>query len=126
MDERKGQGASDSILSELVTQGRRVARAGMKRAEGELKEEAREVAKGTLLLGASAWLGMTGLSALVVAAAMAMPRNPVRGVLWAGLGLLGGSVVLGVVGLGMMPREPLSQTKEALKEGATVLKEHLS
>jgi hypothetical protein len=126
MDERKGQGAGDSILSELMTQGRRVARAGMRRAEGELKEDAREAAKGSLLLGASAWMGMTGLSALVLAAAMAMPRNPVRGVLLAGLGLLGGSVALGVVGLRTMPREPLSQTKAALKEGATVLKEHLS
>jgi hypothetical protein len=126
MDEGKGQGASGSILSELLTQGKRVARAGMQRAEGELKEEAREAAKGTLLLGASAWMGMTGLSALVLAAAMAMPRNPVRGVLLAGLGLLGGSVALGAVGLGMMPREPLSRTKAALKEGATVLREHLS
>ncbi|AKI98768.1 Hypothetical protein AA314_00395 [Archangium gephyra] len=54
----------------------------------------------------------------MLAAAMAMPRNPVRGVLWAGL-------ALGMVGLGMMPREPLSQTKEALKEGASVLREHL-
>ncbi|HZH13572.1 MAG TPA: phage holin family protein [Archangium sp.] len=126
MDERKGQGASGSILSELMTQGRRVARAGVRRAEGELKEDAREVAKGSLLLGASAWMGMTGLSALVLAAAMSMPRNPVRGVLLAGLGLLGGSVALGVVGLRTMPQEPLSQTKAALKEGATVLKGHLS
>lgn len=126
MDERKGQGASGSILSELMTQGKRVARAGMKRAEGELKEDAREAAKGSLLLGASVWMGMTGLSALVLAAAMAMPRNPVRGVLLAGLGLLGGSVALGVVGLEMMPQEPLSQTKAALKEGAAVLREHLS
>ncbi|HYO65501.1 MAG TPA: hypothetical protein VEU33_05415 [Archangium sp.] len=31
-----------------------------------------------------------------------------------------------MVGLEMMPREPLSQTKEALKEGASVLRAHLS
>jgi hypothetical protein len=126
MDERKEQGTSGSILSELMTQGRRVARAGMRRAEGELKEDAREAIKGSLLLGASAWMGMTGLSALVLAAAMAMPRNPVRGVLLAGLGLLGGSVALGVVGLRTVPEKPLSRTREALKEGAAVLKENLS
>jgi hypothetical protein len=126
MEERKGQQASGSILSELLTQGRRVARAGAKRAEVELKEDARDVAKGSALLGASAWMGMTGLSALVIAVAMAMPRNPVRGVVCAGLGLLGGSVALGLLGLRTMPAQPLSQTKQALKEGASVLKEQLT
>ncbi|WP_395812387.1 phage holin family protein [Archangium minus] len=126
MDERNERGASSSILSELMVQGRRVARAGLTRARGEMKQDARDVGKGSLLLGASAWMGMTGLSALVLAAAMAMPRNPVRGVLLAGLGLLGGSVALGLVGLRALPEEPLSQTKQALKEGAAVLKENLS
>jgi putative superfamily III holin-X len=126
MEERNEQGASPSILSELLTQGRRVARAGMMRAQTEMKEDAREVGKGSLLLGASAWLGMTGLSALVLAAAMALPRNPVRGVVLAGLGLLGGSVALGLAGLRTLPDEPLSQTKRALKESAAVLKENLT
>jgi hypothetical protein len=126
MDERTEQGTSGSILGELLTQGRRVAKAGMRRAETELKEDAREVGKGSLLLGASAWMGLTGLSALVLAAAMAMPRNPVRGVLLAGLGLLGGSVTLGVLGLRTLPGKPLSQTTQALKEGAAVLKENLT
>ncbi|MFL5354228.1 phage holin family protein [Archangium sp.] len=126
MDERNEQGASPSILAELMTQGRRVARAGMQRAQTEMKEDAREVGKGSLLLGASAWMGMTGLSALVLAAAMALPRNPVRGVVLAGLGLLGGSVALGLVGLRTLPGEPLAQTKQALKESAAVLKENLS
>ncbi|QRN97545.1 phage holin family protein [Archangium violaceum] len=103
-----------------------MARAGARRAEEELRENAREAAKGSALLGASAWMGMTGLSALVIAVAMAVPRNPVRGVVCAGLGLLGGSVGLGLWGLKTLPERPLSETKQALKEGAGVLKEHLT
>ncbi|WP_257457857.1 phage holin family protein [Archangium lipolyticum] len=126
MEERKEQQASGSILAELLTQGRRVARAGARRAEEELRENARDAAKGSALLGASAWMGMTGLSALVIAVAMAMPRNPVKGVVCAGLGLLGGSVALGLLGLRTLPEQPLTQTKQALKEGAGVLKENLT
>jgi uncharacterized membrane protein YqjE len=126
MDERKEQVTGGSIIGELLGQGKRLLKAELELARKDLEEDAKEAGRSTLLLGASAWMAMTGLSALVVSAAMAVPRRPVRGTLLTGVGLLGGSLVVGLLGLKAVPKQPLSRTREVLKAGAEVLKENLT
>jgi hypothetical protein len=114
-----------SLLTTILEQGKRIAQAEVERARQDVKEDARGVARSTLLLAASVWLGLTGMSALVISAAMALPERPVRGTLLTGLGLLGGSLAVGMAGLRALPREPLSRSRQGLKEVAAVVGEEM-
>jgi hypothetical protein len=112
-----------SLLATIIEQGKRIARAEVQFAREDLKEDVRGAARSTLLLGTSAWLGLTGMSALVIAAALARPARPVRGALYTGLTLLGGSLAVGLAGLRALPREPLSRSRQGLQEVVAAVSE---
>jgi hypothetical protein len=125
MDEQK-QKQGTSLLKTTLKQGKRLLKTEMDLARQDLKEDAKHTAKGSLLLGASAWMGLTSLSALVIAMALAVPKRPERGVLFTGLALLGGSLATGLAGLRTLPSKPLGRSREGLQTIASTLGEKLS
>lgn len=125
MDEQK-QKQSPSLLAAVVTQGKRLLKTELELARKDLEQDTKSTAKSSLLLGASAWMGMTGVSALVIAAALALPKRPVRGALVTGLAMLGGSLAVGLAGLHTLPRKPMGRSREGLETIASTVGETLS
>lgn len=125
MDEQK-QKQSPSLLAAVMTQGKRLLKTEAELARKDLKEDAKNTAKSTLLFGASAWMGMTGVSALVIAAALALPKRPVRGALITGLAMMGGSLAVGLAGLKVLPKKPMGRSREGLETIASTVGEKLS
>ncbi|NMO20120.1 phage holin family protein [Pyxidicoccus fallax] len=115
MDEQK-QKQGPSLMSAVMTQGKRLLKTEMELARKDIQEDTRNTARSTMLLGASAWMGMTGISALVIAAALALPRRPVRGALYTGLALVGGSLGVALAGLKTLPKKPMGRSREGLQE----------
>ncbi|RKH72056.1 phage holin family protein [Corallococcus aberystwythensis] len=131
MDEQKQQQAGQpqqrpSLMSTVLTQGKRILKTEAKLAQKDLKEDAKNTAKSSLLLGASAWMGMTGVSALIIAAALALPKRPVKGALVIGTALVGGSLGIGLTGLRTLPRKPLGRSREGLQTIASTIGEQLT
>lgn len=131
MDEQKQQQAGQtqqrpSLMSTILTQGKRILKKEAELARLDLKEDAKNTAKSSLLLGASAWMGMTGVSALVIAAALALPKRPVKGALLIGTVLVGGSLGIGITGLRTLPRKPLGRSREGLQTIASTVGEQLT
>ncbi len=114
------------LAQTLGQQGKRVLKAEASRVRQEAQEGAREAMRGGLLLGASAWMALTGLSALTLAAALAVPARPARGALWVGLGLVGGSVAVGLAGLRVLPRRAVGRTLDGLRSDAAAAKQTLA
>jgi uncharacterized membrane protein YqjE len=125
MDEQK-QKHSPSLLAAVMTQGKRLLKTEVELARKDLKEDTKNTAKSSLLLGASAWMGMTGVSALVIAAALALPKQPVRGALVTGLAMMGGSLAVGLAGLRTLPKKPMGRSREGLETIASTVGEKLS
>jgi hypothetical protein len=125
MDEQK-QKQRPSLMAAVMTQGKRLLHTELELARKDLKEDAKNTAKSSLLLGASAWMGMTGVSALVIAAALALPKRPVRGALITGLTLLGGSLAVGLSGLKTLPKKPMGRSREGLQTIASTVGDTLS
>lgn len=125
MDEQK-QKQSHSLLSAVITQGKRLLKTELDLAKKDIQEDARNTAKSTALLGASAWMGMTGISALVIAGALALPRRPVRGALYTGLALMGGSLGVALAGLKTLPKKPMGRSREGLQTIASTVGDTIS
>jgi hypothetical protein len=125
MDEQN-QRQSPSLLAAVLTQGKRLLKTEVDLARKDIREDARNAAKSTLMFGASAWMGMTGLSALVISAALALPKRPVRGALYTGLALMGGSLAVGLAGLSTLPKKPMGRSREGLQTIASTVGEKLS
>ncbi|MFP2900092.1 phage holin family protein [Corallococcus sp. 4LFB] len=130
MDEQKQQAGQaqqrPSLMSTILTQGKRILKTEAALAREDLQEDAKNTAKSSLLLGASAWMGMTGVSALIIAAALALPKRPVKGALWVGAGLVAGSLGTGLTGLRTLPRKPLGRSREGLQTIASTVGEQLT
>ncbi|MGE6763518.1 phage holin family protein [Corallococcus interemptor] len=130
MDEQKQQAGQPqqrpSLMSTILTQGKRILTKEAELARKDLKEDAKNTAKSSLLLGASAWMGMTGVSALVIAAALALPKRPVKGALWMGGVLVGGSLGMGLAGLRTLPHKPMGRSREGLQTIASTVEERLT
>ena len=130
MDEQKQQTGQTqqrpSLMATILTQGKRILKKEAELARTDLKEDAKNTAKSSLLLGASAWMGMTGVSALVIAAALALPKRPVKGALLIGSALVGGSIGIGLTGLRTLPRKPLGRSREGLQTIASTVGEKLT
>ncbi|MFP2904374.1 phage holin family protein [Pyxidicoccus sp. 3LFB2] len=125
MDEQK-QKQRPSLMAAVMTQGKRLLKTEVELARKDIKEDAKNTAKSSLLLGASAWMGMTGVSALVIAAALALPKRPVRGALYTGLAMMGGSLAVGLAGLRTLPTKPMGRSREGLQTIASTVGEKLS
>lgn len=132
MDEQKQRQAGQtqeqrpSLMSTILTQGKRILKKEAELARKDLKEDAKNTARSSLLLGASAWMGMTGVSALIIAAALALPKRPVKGALLIGTVLVGGSIGIGLTGLRTLPRKPLGRSREGLQTIASTVGEQLA
>ncbi|ATB29176.1 phage holin family protein [Melittangium boletus] len=113
------------LVRHAIEEARLLARAEVLHAKKELKEEITAAKSAGILLGAGAVLALVGLSALLVAAGLALPLAQWLGVLLVGAFLLLVSGGLAWAGNKRLPKQPLPHTQERLKADLVRTKETL-
>jgi hypothetical protein len=118
--------STKELVAQAIDQGKRLAQAEFEAARQELREDALEAIKGLGLLGAGAGLGLAGAIALSVSLALALRTRPVYVTLLAGLGLLGGAAAVALQGVRLLPKEPMAQSIEQVKQDLEMVREQLT
>ncbi|MBM7113068.1 phage holin family protein [Archangium primigenium] len=113
------------LVRHAIEETRLLARAEILHAKKELKEEVAAAKTAGIFLGASGVLGLVGLSALLVAAGLALPVAQWLGVLLVGIFLVLVAGGLALMGSKRLPTKPLAHTQERLKTDLVRTKETL-
>ena len=108
-----------------MTEMKLLIRAEMLHARTELKAELKEARNAGILIGAALFLAPAGLAIALmpIVFALAEPRWLVSLIL--GLVVLGAAVILGMVAVKRLPKQPLSRTRDRLKLDWILTKEEL-
>jgi len=123
--DRQDKQTSGGILQATLEVGKKLARVELEKTRDTLRGEAHDTLSGSIQLAGAGLLALGGLAALTLAAAKVMLEHPSRATLL-GLGLLGGAVGLTAVGLKTLPRRPLAQVGEQVRQDMERVKGELS
>jgi hypothetical protein len=113
------------LIRHAIDEARLLARAEVLHAKRELQEELKAARVAGIFLGAGVVLGLVGLTALFIAAALALPVAQWLGVLLVGVFLVLLAGGLAFAGVKRLPRKPLPHTQERLKTDLTRTRETL-
>jgi hypothetical protein len=108
-----------------MTEMKLLIRAEMLHARTELKAELKEARNAGILIGAALFLAPAGLAIALmpIVFALAEPRWLVSLIL--GLVVLGAAVLLGLLAVKRLPKQPLSRTRDRLKLDWILTREEL-
>lgn len=120
------RGSTGELLAQTFDQSKRLVQEEFEAARQELRDDAREALKGLGLLGASAGLGLAGALSLTVSLALALRTRPTYVTLLVGLGMLGGATALALQGVRILPKRPMAQTMEQVKQDVEMVREQLT
>ena len=113
------------LIRHAIEEARLLARAEVLHAKKELQEEVKAARVAGIFLGAGAVLGLVGLTALFIAAGLALPVAQWLGVLLVGVFLVLLAGGLAFAGVKRLPKKPLPLTQERLKTDLTRTRETL-
>ena len=113
------------LVRHAIEEAKLLARAEVLHAKKELQEEIKAARTAGILLGAGVVLALVGLSALFIAAGLALPLAAWLGVLLVGVVVLAVAGVMALMGVKRLPKRPLVHTQERLKTDITRTRETL-
>ena len=113
------------LVRHAIEEAKLLARAEVLHAKKELQEEIKAARTAGILLGAGVVLALVGLSALFIAAGLALPLAAWLGVLLVGVVVLAVAGVMALMGVKRLPKRPLVHTQERLKTDLTRTREVL-
>lgn len=116
---------TSALLRHALEESRLLVKAEILHAKYELREELKAAQSAGILLGAGLVLALCGLSALVLALALALPLAPWLGALIVGvlIVLVAGGLV--AAGYAKVPKRPFGHTRERLKADVLRTKEEV-
>lgn len=116
---------TSDLLKQTLAEARELVQLEVRIAKEELKEEVVRVKKAAITGGVALVLLFAGLSGFVVALILAFGGTVVAALLVAGALLVLGAGA-GVLAYSMVPKSPLSHTRQNLKDDVNQLKEHVA
>jgi VIT1/CCC1 family predicted Fe2+/Mn2+ transporter len=124
VDPRPDSSTTD-LVREALVEAKELLQVEVALARDEMTQEINRVKRSAIALGAAVGAGVLGVAMVLVAIALAISPGPMPALL-IGLSLLVLAVILGVLGYGNVPKQPLVRTRSRLSTDARLLKEHVA
>lgn|GEM_PF-6793333 len=105
-----------ALVKQAISEVKLLAKAEVLHAKQELKEELQNAKVAGVLLGVCLGIGMCGLSLLFLALALALPLPQSVAALIVGGLLLLTAAACGAIGYSRLPKRPLQNTQQRIKE----------
>jgi hypothetical protein len=114
------------LLRHVVEEARLLTKAEVLHAKHELKDEVQRVKRAAILFGVAMGLGLSGLSVLFVALALALPWPPPVSALVVGsvLVLIAGGAA--AIAYGRLPKRPMEQTQARIRNDVRLTREQIA
>ncbi len=114
------------LVRHALEETKLLAKAEILHARQELREELAAAKISGILLGMASVLGLSGLTLLFAAGAMALPLPASASLLLVGVVLGVTAGICGVLGAKRLPKKPLPRTQERLRRDLQVTREQLT
>jgi hypothetical protein len=118
------QASTVELVREALDDARRLIQLEVELAKDDLKRQAMAARSGAIALGVSAILLVLGLALLLVALALFIFPGPVPALVL-GLLLLAGAGLGASIGLKLLPKKPLRDTRRRLETDIDTLKDQI-
>jgi Putative Actinobacterial Holin-X, holin superfamily III len=113
-----------TLIKEAVDDAKRLIQLEVALARNEVKREIKLARGAAVAFGVSAVVAVVGAAMFFVAIALAFSSGPVPAlIIGAILLFLAGCAAL--VGMGLLPKQPLGETRQRLESDVRIAKEHL-
>jgi hypothetical protein len=117
--------STPELLRSALEEVKLLAKAEVLHAKQELRDEVVRAKKAGILAGVALGVGISGLSVLLVALALALPWPDALGALIVGIVLVVIAAVCGLLASRSMPTRPLQRTQDRLKADLSLAREQL-
>jgi Putative Actinobacterial Holin-X, holin superfamily III len=113
-----------TLVREAIDDARRLVRLEVALAKNELRRELRSARGAGVAFGMSAVVAVMGVTLLFVAIALAFAPGPIPALIVGGI-LLFVAGCMALVGLGLLPKQPLVETRHRIESNVRSVKEHV-
>jgi hypothetical protein len=118
--------STTELVRQAISEMKLLARAEILYAREELRQDLRRAKVAGILLGVAITLAICGLALIFVALALALPLPAPGAVLLVSALLIGTAVACAALGYRRMPRKPLKNTQQRLKEDLVLTREEFA
>lgn len=115
-----------ALVKQAISEVKLLAKAEVLHAKQELKEELQNAKVAGILLGVCLGIGLCGLSVLFVALALALPLPQSVAALIVGGLLVLAAAACGAIGYSRLPKKPLQNTQQRIKEDLAMTREQFA
>jgi hypothetical protein len=115
--------STTELVRQAISEMKLLARAEILYAREELKQDLRRAKVAGILLGVALTLAICGLALVFVAFALALPLPEPGAVLLVSALLMGTAVACAAIGYRRVPRKPLQNTQQRLKQDLVLTRE---